>query len=81
MREAVRSDNNGKNSKADGSYSLINVGLIKTRASKDTVIWASRDKTYNKPNDAVRSRTDRKCQVWDRPDVKGEEGCCIDGAT
>jgi hypothetical protein len=21
------------------------------------------------------------CQVWDRPDVKGEEGCCIDGAT
>jgi hypothetical protein len=60
MREAVRSDNNGKNSKADGSYSLINVGLIKTRASKDTVIWASRDKTYNKPKDAVRSRTDRK---------------------
>jgi hypothetical protein len=22
-----------------------------------------------------------KCQVWDRADVKREEGCCVDGAT
>jgi hypothetical protein len=29
----------------------------------------------------VRSSLQRLCRVWDTADVKGEEGCCIDGAT